>query len=271
MGWLTAIILLLISVGLFVAVRKKIISNKTLEILANIAAIVAFLAAAAVFIIPPAIPGSKDQTPTITPVVSNGIIQFGAQGNPKRLSEKFTWDAGSAQESKYAISADRIEITAGPYSWPFFPTVSYLYPVRGDFDVQVEIGFDPSVTKLENAQHMAGILVKPTGDRLVQGNESFPDTWIANTRSVSDQGQSIGCRGNFSDYGSNLAYLRVQRKGNSIRCAYSSNNENWIWISPKTSTASFTENTEFDLVLFVFSTNLSPADVNFSNFSLMSN
>jgi len=271
MGWLTAIILLLISVGLFIAVRKKIISNKTVETLANIAGIVAFLAAASLFIIPAAAPASESHTATKTPANPNGNIQFGTGGNSGLLSKYLTWDMGSSPDSKYGISGDTIKITAGPSSWPFFPTISYLNPIHGDFDVQVEIGFDSTITSLENAQQMAGLLLKPAGDRLVLGNEYFPDGWIANTSSLSNEGQSIGCRGHFVDYKSDWAYLRIQRKGNAIRCAYSSNNVNWIWISPDMGSAAFTENSEFDIVLFAFSTNNQSVDVRFKNFSLISN
>jgi hypothetical protein len=42
--------------------------------------------------------------------------------------------------------------------------------IHGDFDVQVVIGFDVGLSKLENAQHRAGILIKPAGERLVQGD-----------------------------------------------------------------------------------------------------
>jgi hypothetical protein len=64
MGIFTAIILLLIATGLFVAVQKKIISNETLGVLANIAGIVALLAAIFVFVVPATDSKSSSSNPT---------------------------------------------------------------------------------------------------------------------------------------------------------------------------------------------------------------
>ena len=54
MGIFVAILLALVAVGLFVATHKGYIVNSTLESLANIASIVALLAAIAVFVVPAA-------------------------------------------------------------------------------------------------------------------------------------------------------------------------------------------------------------------------
>ena len=63
MNVFTAIVLVLIAIGLFAAVKKKLISNETLEVLANIGGIVALLAAILIFIVPP-------PQPTAAPTVA---------------------------------------------------------------------------------------------------------------------------------------------------------------------------------------------------------
>lgn len=56
MGILTAIILLILAVGLFISVQVKLISNETLGVLANISSFVAVLAAILIFVVPAAQP-----------------------------------------------------------------------------------------------------------------------------------------------------------------------------------------------------------------------
>lgn len=65
MGTVTVVGLLLLSIVLLVSARKRWINSETLQTLANIAAIVALVAAALVFIVPAA-------TPSDSPSIING-------------------------------------------------------------------------------------------------------------------------------------------------------------------------------------------------------
>ncbi len=67
MGIATIIVLILITIGLFWAARTGKVLSKTLELSANIAGIIAMLAAILLFVIPAATPNNTNATPTIAP------------------------------------------------------------------------------------------------------------------------------------------------------------------------------------------------------------
>lgn len=79
MGVVVAITLILIAVGLFLAVKRKLIGSETLEVLANVAGIVALLAAVLVFVLPVEKQNSSSSIPitegsSSTPPVSATMV-----------------------------------------------------------------------------------------------------------------------------------------------------------------------------------------------------
>jgi len=74
MGTAVAVGLIVIATALFLAVRKGWINNETLQTLANIAGIVALLAAAIAFVIlPSSSPEDKEGTPRVAGCISGRI------------------------------------------------------------------------------------------------------------------------------------------------------------------------------------------------------
>jgi hypothetical protein len=182
------------------------------------------------------------------------LQQFASSNNSKALNPVLRWDRGLSNVSGYNLYPDMIEIVAGPSTWPGMPTISYRNPINGDFEVQVKIVFGSSEPKLEGSAQGAGLMVRPVDDRLVLGDESFPLDWIVNIKAISDAGHGIGCRGFISDYPNDVAYLRIDRVGNSWRCAYSDNGEDWVWSEPKVDTPQLLDKA-VEIALFAYSTN----------------
>jgi hypothetical protein len=131
----------------------------------------------------------------------------------------------------------------------------------------VRLTFSPSVPKLESNAQMAGLIVRPVNARLFALDVTFPGNWIVNRKSVTDAGLDIGCRGSFGEYLKDDAYLRIERAGDSWRCAYSEKGDNWIWIAPKVENSGILSD-GVEIVLFAYSTSKSPIAVQFTDWAV---
>ncbi len=181
---------------------------------------------------------------------ANETIEFASKNDPVTLNPQLEWNAGSSELSAYAIDGDRFIMVAGPYTWPNFPMISYLQPFTGDFSAQVKVVFVPEAEVIPTAQ-MVGILVHPTNGHLVQSDASFPQDWVAVSKSVTDSGVLVGCRGAWDDYSSDTVFLKIERKADVWRCAYSSNGENWIWLKAKVDNTQL-QNKRLTISLFAY-------------------
>jgi hypothetical protein len=187
------------------------------------------------------------------------------------LNPDLRWDAGSSELSTYIpYSEDTLELVAGQYTWPLFPTLIYRYSVQGDFSVQLEIDFTSAKPALPTAAQMAGILIRPVNDQLVLTDERFPDDWVVNRKSIADTGHGIGCRGSTTDYDASVAYLRIDKSGQTWRCAYSKNHQNWIWSEPKVD-VSLIQSPAVEIVLFAYSSNEETVTAKFRNWMILQN
>jgi hypothetical protein len=157
----------------------------------------------------------------------SGRIPFKSLVNPNTLNTDLQWDAGSSDLSLYTFSTNGIFLTAGPHTWPNFPTIYYKQPVEGNFEIQVKVTFRSPLSKLSTAQ-MVGLVTRPVNDRLVVENSSFPLDWVVVAKYITTAGSLVGCRGSWADYSLDTVYLRIERADDIWRCAYSSNGENWI-------------------------------------------
>ncbi len=263
MGILITVSLILLAVALLFLARTH---GALIQNLANIAAIVATIVALVTFLyysVPPL--ASVPATPTN--VASAGTIPFASPNDPKALNPNLQWERGQSSLSNYTLSPGMIELVAGPSSWPGIPTLSYRYPIKGGFDAQIGIVFNSFAPKLDASAHVAGLMVRPTGARLVAGDETFPQDWLVNIRAVSDAGHSIGCRGGLGDYPSTMAFLRIERANNRWRCAYSENGENWNWAAPRLDEVKLFDQ-EVQVAVFAYSTNTESIKVQFKDWAL---
>jgi hypothetical protein len=195
-------------------------------------------------------------------------IQVGFVDAQGSLNPELRWDAGGSELSTYnSYSEDTLELAAGPYTWPLFPTLIYRYRVQGDFSTEVEIDFTSEKATLPTAAQMAGILIRPINDQLVLTDERFPDDWVVNRKSIADTGHGIGCRGSTADYQDAIAYLRIDKAGQTWRCAYSKNNQNWIWSEPRVDD-SLIQSPMVEIVLFAYSSNEETVDAKFRNWTI---
>jgi hypothetical protein len=184
------------------------------------------------------------------------------------MNPDLRWDVGSSSSSKYILySGDTIEIVAGQYTWPLFPTLTFKYTVLGNFSVQVEIDFTSPKPNLEYAAQMAGLIVRPNNDQLVIGDESFPNNWVVNRKSIADTGHGIGCRGSTAVYNESIAYLRIDRVDSVWRCAHSRDGQHWIWSEPNID-QSLSQNQIMDIVLFAYSSNDETVQAKFRNWNI---
>jgi hypothetical protein len=197
---------------------------------------------------------------------TSGKIQFVSPKDSKVLNPNLRWEAGQLNLSGYTLYPDMIEIMAASGTWPNFPTISYRPHIKGDFDVQVQIVFTSSAMKLKESQY-GGLIVRPINARLVLEDKSFPNDWIVNSRSITDAGHGIGCRGFIGDYSSEVAYLLIERANNSWRCAHSDNGENWVWSAPKVDELKLFDK-EVEVALFAFSTSADSIKVQFRDWAL---
>lgn len=176
---------------------------------------------------------SADYQPVLTSSPIPFSIPFSSLDEANVLNPDLQWDAGSSESSLYALSTstDTIRLTAGPHTWPNFPTISYKQPIEGNFDVQLKIVFGSPVSALSTTQSV-GLLIRPVGARLVVGDESFPMDWVVAAKSITDAGTSVGCcRSTQPDYSLDTVYLKIERVGDIWRCAYSKNGQNWTWFN----------------------------------------
>ena len=190
-------------------------------------------------------------------------LEFVSINDPTALNPNLQWDAGSSEFSTYALDGDTLIMIAGPHTWPNFPMISYMRPLTGNVSVQVKVVFVPEAQVITTAQ-MVGILVHPINARLVQSDTSFPQDWVAVSKSVTDAGVLVGCRGSWEDYSSDTVFLKIERRADSWRCAYSSNGENWIWLNAKVDDTQL-QNKQLAISLFAYSITDKAITVKFSD------
>lgn len=200
-------------------------------IIAAIIALVGTIAAAYIYVYEPIRAAHSIQ---VTPTHYVGSINFDA-GPTGKLNPQLKWDAGSAEASKFTIHSGTLDLVAGPRSWPLFPSITGVQQIQGDFETQIEVSLNSSSSSLEGNAQMAGLIVRPVGDRLVFDARNFPDNWVVNVIGVGDAGGVIGCWPQFVSYSDPQmhVYLRIERISEKWRCAYSSNGINWIWLDSR--------------------------------------
>lgn len=180
-------------------------------------------------------------------------IPFTAPIDPNVLGKDLLWDAGSSEISGYSLSANAIYLTAGPHTWPNFPTIIYRQPVEGNFEAQVKFTFASSVSTLFSSAQMMGLLVRPVNDHLVVGDSSFPLNWVEATKYISDAGTMVGCRGNMVPYPSlDSVYVKIQRQNDLWKCAYSKNGQNWNWLDVHVDSESLRDR-QLEIAIFAYS------------------
>ena len=197
---------------------------------------------------------------------NSGNIEFSSLFRPHVLGPDLQWDAGSSEKSFYFVDGKTMKLTAGPHTWPNFPMVQYTPIIDGNFSVSVKMNFVPDAPVIKTAQ-MAGVLILPVNAHLVQGDDKFPDDWIAVSKNVTDSGSLVGCRGSWADYSSDTVFLRVERMNGAWRCAYSSNAENWSYLNVLVNSAQV-QNQQFIVSLFAYSETDNALDVTFSDWKI---
>lgn len=203
---------------------------------------------------------------TITAYFETSIetIPFTSDHDTTALHPSLEWEAGSSEMDAYHLVGQSIEITAGPYTWPNFPMLHHKPTLTGDFRVSVKMNFLPDAPVLETAQ-MAGILIHPLNGHLAQGDEKFPNDWIAVSKNVTNEGSLVGCRGAWADYSySDPVFLRIERVGDVWRCAYSSNGENWTYLTAAVDNAQLGTQ-PWGVSLFAYSSTENAIQVTFSD------
>jgi len=204
----------------------------------------------------------------ITPFISpfNGNILFSAPDNPDALHTDLRWEAGDSELSFYTLAPNEIHLTAGPHTWPNFPTIYHKYSVEGDFEVQTKVTFPSPATRISAAQ-MVGLLVRPVNARLVAGDSSFPENWVVTAKYITDAGSLVGCRGSWIDFSSDTVYIKIERYNNVWRCAYSKNGENWTRLHVDVD-AELLINDQLEIGLFAYSTTDDSITVEFSEWQI---
>jgi hypothetical protein len=112
-------------------VQKRLLDAARDPIWQMIGAIVAILGlawAVSISHLDPSGSGSQTPSPEATPTPVSGNIRFSSIPNSKTLNPDLRWDAGSSERSNYTLLPDMITLTAGPETWPGFPSISYKYP-----------------------------------------------------------------------------------------------------------------------------------------------
>ncbi len=199
-------------------------------------------------------------------ILRNIRLEFASSSDPTDLDPSLRWDAGNSELSAFTLDGDALTMTAGPYTWPNFPMVSYDRPLKGNFDVQVKVVFIPETRNLTTAQ-MVGLLVRPINARLVQSDASFPSDWVASAETITDAGSLVGCRGSWKDYSSNTVYLRLEREADSWRCAYSSNGKNWTWLNARVVDSQLSDK-QLVVALFAYTITDNSISAEFSNWMI---
>jgi hypothetical protein len=200
--------------------------------------------------------------PSTTPF--SGKIHFtSSTGYTDSLGINLAWEPGNSTRSRFASSSDTLNLTAGPQTWPFFPSVRYSVPLEGNFDIQAKVVLTSPFVTLPTAQ-MAGIMVRPAGARLVAGASSFPPDWVVVAESITDAGRLVGCRGSWDDYPAESVYLRIERKAGTWHCAYSADGEHWTWLAP-TMDNELLNNQPLEIALFAYSDTDDMLSVEFSD------
>ncbi len=195
-----------------------------------------------------------------------GKIRFASPTDPAALNPDLQWEAGSSEPSGYQLSEDGVRLTAGPFTWPNYPAIYYRAPFEGDFEVQVKLVFSSPISRLNTAQ-MAGLVILPRNARLVAGDSGFPADWAVASKFISDAGILVGCRGAWTDYSSDTVFLRVERKDDVWRCAYSENGDNWTR-SVINLEADALSGRQLETGLFAYSDTADSITVEFSDWSL---
>ncbi len=213
---------------------------------------------------------SANYQPTSTPSPIPFSISFGSLDDANMLNPDLQWDAGSSEASLYTLSTstDTIRLTAGPHTWPNFPTISYKQPIGGNFDVQLKVVFGSPVSALSTTQSV-GLLIRPIGARLVVGDESFPMDWVVAAKSITDAGTSVGCcRSTQPDYSLDTVYLKIERVGDIWRCAYSENGQNWTWFNVSVDSQSLHDK-QLEVALFAYSATNEAITAEFSDWHII--
>ena len=222
-----AIVLFFVLTSVVVAFRKKKVDSNTLQDWANIVTVASVISV----ILVGAIVGVVVFSRWLKENAQKNIrLDFATSNDSTALNPKLHWDAGNSDLSSYTLDGGTLIMTAGPYTWPNFPMVSYDQPVTDNFSAQVKVIFAPEAQVLTTAQ-MVGLLVRPVNAHLVQSDDSFPQDWIATAKAVTDEGNLVGCRGSWEGNSSNTVYLILEREADSWKCAYSDNGKNWVWLN----------------------------------------
>ena len=202
-----------------------------------------------------------------TPTPFSGKISFISLDNPEELNANLQWDAGKSDLSVYTVFTDTIYLTAGPYTWPNFPTIYYKQPIEGDFEGQVRVNFRPPVSKIFSAQ-MVGLAARPLNARLVEGDSKFPMDWAVVSKNITNEGSLVGCRGSWVDYSLDVVYLRIEKNGNEWRCGYSRDGEHWTRLGASVDGQSLSGK-QLEIALFAYSDTTDPITVEFSEWTIV--
>lgn len=232
-------------------------------IAASASLLVAIISLAKPFVDRMANKNTSTPMPVATSTPFSGRIPFTSPVDSNALNMDLQWDAGSSELSLYTLSANVIYLTAGPHTWPNFPTIYYMQPIEGNFDVQVKIKFTPPEPKLLAAQ-MVGLAIRPINARLVVENSSFPMDWVVVAKYITDAGSLVGCRGSWVKYSLGTVYLRIERDNNIWRCAYSDNGINWTRHDVSVDSQSLSDK-QLEIALFAYSDTNDAITVEFSD------
>jgi len=142
-----------------------------------------------------------------------GLIPFTTLNNKDSLNSAFRWYPGSSSGSSYNLSnSDTLTLIsgAGVGQWQNTNTAPLiLFPIDGDFDVQVKLKFDPWKSQ-------AGLGIRSSYNtwlRLTKTDK--PDIWISGAQQGKTMSTYIS-----QAYSKEIVYLRIERRNSYFNLLY---------------------------------------------------
>jgi regulation of enolase protein 1 (concanavalin A-like superfamily) len=157
-----------------------------------------------------------------------GSVSFEALDNQNTLNPEFTWYPGTSSANAYSLSRSpgALTIIAGPKTDQWMNDNSaplMLYPIEGDFVVQVKVAFFPK-------RHVQGAGI---GLRTRQ----TPNTFVRIKREFHNGEQKIAVNANqngepidlgSTPYSGDVVYFKIERIGSLCSLSYSPDKNKWI-------------------------------------------
>lgn len=155
-------------------------------------------------------------------------ISFSSSDNPRALSSDFTWNSGASSDSNYELlSSELLKMKTGGNTDLYelrnsAPTLNY--GVSGDFEAQVKVKFSSKIS-----YQRAGIGIRPVDNpsyftriHLLENNRIE----MAQNRFGYGE-EKVSTQDFIQTYPSDTVYLRVRKKGNTVRAYYSPDKSDW--------------------------------------------